>query len=60
MKIFEKYDKATSPWVLSIVDKNLRAGTNRFNSVMIIVIEENMKIIIFQNIFFFSFFGLKD
>ena len=56
MKIFEKYDKLTSPWVLSIVDdKNLRAGLIRFNSVMILVIEENMKIAIFQNIFFFSF-----
>ena len=43
-EIFEKYDKSTSQWVLSIVDdKNLRAGTKRFNSVMISVIKENMK-----------------
>ena len=49
-------------WVLSnIVDKNLtKAGTNRFNSVMILVIEEKIKITIFPNIFFFSFFGPKD
>ena len=60
MKIFEKYDKSTLPWVLSIVDdKNLGAGTNRLNSMMILVIEENIKVTIFPNILFFSFLGQK-
>ena len=49
VKIFEKYDKSTSPLVLSIVDdKNLRARTNRFDSMMILVTEKNMKITIFS------------
>ena len=52
-EILEKYDKSTYPCVLSIVDdKNLRAGTNRFNSVIISVIKENMKITILPNNFF--------
>ena len=59
-KIFEKYDTSILPLVLSCVeDKNLRAGTNRFNSVMNLVNEENMKITIFQNIFFSPFLDQK-
>ena len=59
VKISEKYDKSTSPRILSILDdKNLRAGTNRFDSVIILVIEENMKIY-FSNYLPFLLFWTK-